>query len=58
VTVFEKEMKLLGYWLLPDKSVILRPRILKNSYAESVIGPRVSMAIGRNRYAVDSLEYF
>jgi len=41
--------------LSPDTSVILRPRISKNSYAELFIGLRVSTAIGRNRYAVDSI---
>jgi len=44
--------------LSPDTSVILRSRISNNSCAESFIGPRVSTATGRNRYAVDSSEYF
>jgi len=37
--------------LSADMSVILRPRISKNSCAESFIGLKVSTVIGRNRYA-------
>jgi len=43
--------------LSADTSVILRPSISKSSYAESFTGPRVSMAIERNVYVVESSEY-